>query len=450
MKYFKTPLAMAILAASLSTTANANELEDRIAALEAQIAELKAMVAEDKQHATRHNGKASQGQSSTKTVASAPATKDSKKSGTDFNYGGYIQLDLITTRYNEGKPASSAMEDFLIPSLIPVESTTGSNDAYTSTNMHTKTSRIFFTTNTPTDVGDIATRVEMDFALSASGDERISNSFNPRLRHAFVNWKYAPGKSLLAGQTWSTFFNVGALPGVQDFVGPVGTLFNRQPQIRWTTGAWQFALENPATRLNYDGGSRLDDAEIMPDIVARYNGKSGNLSWSVAGVVRELSYESRASSAVELASESTMGYGLSVAGKLMTQGKDNFKYMFNYGNALGRYLGLNSFNDGYVAADGDIETIDQWGATLAYEHYWSAMWRSHFSISASGADNPSAYHYAGASSLAKGYQSVHANIQWLPAPKLMVGGELAFAKKELEDGRTGDLSRLQFSIKYAF
>ena len=55
-----------------------------------------------------------------------------------------------------------------------------------------------------------------------------------------------------------------------------------------------------------------------------------------------------------------------------------------------------------------------------------------------------------ADSLAKAYQSVHANLNYLPTPKLSLGGELIYANKEVEDGREGDLSRLQFAVKYAF
>jgi hypothetical protein len=124
--------------------------------------------------------------------------------------------------------------------------------------------------------------------------------------------------------------------------------------------------------------------------------------------------------------------------------------MVNYGSALGRYLGLNAFNDGYVDAQGNVETIDQSSLTLAYEHYWSPEWRSVFSGSMANADNPSVAEYAAAGSLAKSYQSFHANLQYLPAPGLMFGGELMFASKELEDGRDGDMNRLQLSVKYAF
>jgi hypothetical protein len=270
-----------------------------------------------------------------------------------------------------------------------------------------------------------------------------------------VKWDYGEGKSILAGQSWSTFFNVGALPDLIDFVGPVGTLFNRQPQIRWTLGNLQLAAENPATRLNefVDGGNttRLDDAETIPDLIARYNGTAGGLNWSVAGIARELSYDDRSgSNSFEVASDEQYGYGLSLAGKWNLGGNDDLRYMFSYGSALGRYLGLNSYNDGYINASGEIETIDQWGGFVAYQHHWSDEWRSTFSISASEADNPSLNDYAAANSLARSYQSAHANLNWLPAPKLQLGGELIYGKKEMEDGREGDISRLQFAVKYGF
>ncbi|MEE4280414.1 MAG: DcaP family trimeric outer membrane transporter [Pseudomonadales bacterium] len=436
------PIAAALLTLGTLSTASlsmAGETEDRIAELERQLAELKSLV-------TANSEAASVAQEA--TVVNAADIEEARPSakGTKFQYGGFIQLDMAATNYSEGKPGNDLIEDFLVPSLIPVSD--GSGSSYSTTNMHAKTSRFFFTTATDTDAGKISTRVELDFLLGASGDERISNSWNPRLRHAFVKWDYAEGKSLLAGQSWSTFFNVGALPNQIDFVGPVGTLFDRQPQIRWTMGGLQLAAENPATRLNVDNNGSLstsfdDFHEGIPDLVARYNGKMGDLSWSAAGILRELSYDTGTED------DSQMGYGISLAGKWMF-GKDDLRFMFNYGDALGRYLGLNSFNDGYVDASGDIQTIDEWGGFVSYQHYWSDHWSSSFTLSMSVADNPGDSDFALVGSLAKEYQSAHASLWYSPAPKYSMGGEYIFATKELEDGRDGDMSRLQFAVKYAF
>lgn len=444
------PLAAAIVAIGALGAGNvamAENVDARIQELERQLQELKAQVASQQQEiiVNKEDISASKAELSAEIDEARPMAK-----GTKFTYGGFIQLDMIGSEYSDGKP-NNLIEDFYVPSLVPVEPANGESDSYNSTNMHAKSSRFFFTTATKTDAGLLSSRIELDFMLSNQGDERISNSWSSRLRHAFVKWDYNENSSLLAGQSWSTFFNVAALPNVLDFVGPAGTIFVRQPQIRWTVGGLQLALENPATRLNDAGGSTVyDNGQDVPDIIARYNGNAGGLAWSIAGMGRRLQYENRdASGALEVDSDEQYGYGLSLAGKWMF-GKDDLRFMVNYGDALGRYMGLNSFNDGYIDADGSIETVDTWGAFIAYEHYWSERWRSTFSVSASGADNPDTNDFAGAQSLAKEYQSVHANLNWLPAPKLSIGGELLYATKELEDGRDGDMSRVQFAVKYAF
>jgi hypothetical protein len=434
------PIAAALLAmGALSVTGiatAATDVDARIAELERQLEELKGQVTNQQNEITTNKADIEEAR---------PMAK-----GTKFTYGGFVQLDAIHSEYSEGKP-NNLIEDFYVPSLVPVEPASGNADSYNSTNFSAKTSRFFFTTATKTDAGLISSRVELDFILSGQGDERISNSWSPRLRHAFVNWEYDKGSSLLAGQSWSTFFNVGALPDVYDFVGPAGTIFVRQPQIRWTMGGLQLALENPATRLNDSNGSTVyDNGQQAPDVIARYNGNMGDLSWSAAAMGRQLRYENRSDGgAIEDDSDDQFGYALSLSGKWML-GKDDLRFMVNFGDALGRYMGLNAFNDGYIKADGSIETFDQWGGFIAYQHYWSDRWRSTFSVSAAGADNPDTSDYAGADGLAKQYQSAHVNLSWLPAPKLAIGGELIFANKELEDGRDGDMSRVQFSVKYGF
>ncbi len=436
------PLAVAVLAASASAGSFAanEDVEGRIAELERQLAELKTMMA---------NNTAAIETNAEEIEVVRPIRK-----GTEFKYGGYVQLDSITTDYQEGDPGNRLIDDFLVPSLIPVEPKEGSADNYVETNIHAKSSRFYFTTATPTDVGTVSSRIELDFMLSRNGDERISNSWNSRIRHAYVKWQYNEDSSILAGQTWSTFFNVAALPDLLDFVGPVGTIFDRQPLVRWTTGPWQFSVENAATRLNrvVDGlpQIRLDDAEDLPDIVARYNGKVGDLSWSFAAIGRELGYEDRSeSTSFKLDSDEEFGYGLSLAGKWMF-GKNDLRFMASYGSALGRYMGLNSYNDGYIADDGTIETIDQWGAFVAYQHYWAPKWRSTFSLSASGADNPDVDDFMDAESLNKSYRSFHANLNYLPAPRLQIGGEFGYGYRELEDGREGDVYRVHFAVKHAF
>ncbi|WP_439100961.1 DcaP family trimeric outer membrane transporter [Congregibacter sp.] len=443
--FLRKPLGLALAlvgCSALFTPAQAAEVDDRIAELERQIAELKSLVVSNK------TSIASNIQTLEVQAEDIEEARPMKK-GTKFTYGGYVQLDAIASNYSEGKPAS-VMDDLFVPSLIPVEPVSGDGDAYTNTNIHAKSSRFYFGTATQTDVGKISSFIELDFILSGQGDERVSNSFSSRIRHAYLKWDYGDQKSLLAGQAWSTFFNVGALPDLLDFVGPVGTVFERQPMIRWTNGPLQLAIENQTTRVNLQGGgAQLSDAQLMPDLVARYNGETGDLNWSVAAIGRQLSYEERPTASTEGASDEQYGYGLSLAGK-WNLGRNDLRFMASYGDALGRYMGLNSFNDGYIDQSGEISTIDQWGGFVAYRHYWNDQWRSNLSISASEASNPGGAEFDAAGNLAKSYRSMHINLNYLPAPKLQLGGELMYGVKELEDGRDGDMYRLQFAAKYAF
>ncbi|MGJ8687776.1 MAG: DcaP family trimeric outer membrane transporter, partial [Spongiibacteraceae bacterium] len=325
-----------------------------------------------------------------------------------------------------------------------------------------KHSRIWFKTSTNTAAGKIDSHVEIDFGINQIGDERISNSAAARVRHAFLKWQYDEDSSLLAGQSWSTFFNVGSLPDTLDFVGPVGTLFERQAQLRWTHGmgggsSLMVAVENPSSGLYGQSGSGAGgnnfDNNSMPDMVVRYNGKSGDFSYSAAGILREIAYKqnfTNSQSQAVVGDDGVMGFGLSLAG-ILKLGKDDIKVQLNAGNALGRYLGLQSFRDGVIEDNGDVELIDVVGGYIAYRHFWSPQWRSSFVLSASSADNPDTL----AASTAKSYSSAHMNLLYSPVAALTLGAEYIHAEKTLEGNAangddSGDMDRLQLSVKYVF
>ncbi len=418
------PLAVA---AAFPLVSHAESLEDRVARLEAELA---------KKDET-----------------------SSDKSATEYSFGGYIKLDVIASTYSGGeRPTATVGNDFLVPSVIPI----GGDSGDTNLDFQAKHSRIWFKTKSQTAAGEISTHFEMDFGVNQIGDERISNSSASRIRHAFVSWKYDENSSLLAGQSWSTFFNVGTLPETLDFVGPVGTLFERQSQLRWTHsdasgGSWMLAVENPSTGLLGAGGaagSSAYDNNALPDMVVRYNGKAGDLSYSVAGILREIAYKETftpTGSATPLeGDDSVIGYGISVAGTWKL-GKDDIKFQLNGGNAMGRYLGLQSYRDGVVEGDGDIELIDAFGGFIAYRHFWADQWRSSFVYSASSADNPDS---VASGTTPKSYQSMHANLLYSPVAPLTLGVEYIYAEKTIEGtvngDDSGDTDRLQFSVKYVF
>jgi len=353
-----------------------------------------------------------------------------------YKFGGFVKTDVIYSDYSSGS-YSGAGRDFYIPGTIPVGD--GNGESYLD--FHAKESRINFRSTHLLDNGaKIGTFLEMDFQLPAGGNERVSNSFAPRLRHAFVTYN-----KWLVGQTWMTFFNVGALPENLDFVGPAeSTIFGRQPMIRYTNGAWQLAAENPETTVTPYGGSGriVADDNQLPDLVLRYNLKGDWGSFTAAGMLRELAYDNNAG-----IDDKTTGWGISLSGKFVFGNKDDFRWMASTGGGLGRYMGLNTANGAVLDDDGKLHTIDSTGVFGSYRHLWNEQWRSNLTLGYLSVDNDT--DLTGLSAT-KNASSFHINLIFRPQPKLDFGVEFMYADREEESGTDGDLTRFQFSAKYAF
>lgn len=206
--------------------------------------------------------------------------------------------------------------------------------------------------------------IEMDFVGSAQGNPVISNSYSPRLRHAFIEYQ-----DVIAGQTWSTLVNTSAFAETADLGGPlVGQAMVRQALIRYSYQDWQFSLENPYTygtnAFNNNAATQQEwidtRNDYVPDLIVRYNksGDWGNISAS--GVIRYL----------DPGNTQEISSGLSIAGKLRTFGRDDLRLQLHYGH-LGRYVGTDAAKD---IINGEVETT--LSAMIAYRHFWGHRLRS--------------------------------------------------------------------------
>ena len=424
LQALSTGVAVALLAAGGPAMAQDSD----VAALEARVAELEAML----QQLVDEKKKAA--------PAPAPAAKPmppKSDSSHSYAFGGYIKFDTMWSDYSAGDPApGSAGEQFYIPATIPVGGASGEGP---DVNFQARESRINFKSDHNLANGDkLSTFIEFDFFLSPGGDERISNSYNPRLRHAFFKYN-----NWLFGQTWTTFQDVGALPDALDFIGPSeSTTFGRQAMVRYTSGAWEFAVENPETTITpFGGGSRIvaDDGG-MPDLIARYTARLDGGYIKAAALFRQLAYETAGIETDETS------LGLSFSGKHML-GQDDIRWMATWGRGTGRYLGLNTANDAVLDSNGELEAIDQWGAFVAYRHLWNDQWRSSFTYGYLSNDHDTALTGTG---VTKEVWSLHANLLYSPTEKMTVGGEIIYADRTLESSASGDLTRVLLSAKYAF
>jgi len=286
-------------------------------------------------------------------AGAANAGYDIKLSEEDkISFGGYIKVDA---RYVDGDLAHS---QYWAGSLLHPDS----GESKSQLNLNANETRF----NMKYTHGDVMGFIEMDFYGGgthggAAANEKISNSSNPRLRHAFIKYK-----NVLAGQTWSTFMNTSAIPETADFAGPaMGLVFIRQTQVRYTAGNFQVSLENPYT---WGGDTKSD---TMPDVVARYNFKGDWGNVSVGGLVRQLNVD---------ADNTDTGIGYSVAGRIKTVGKDDLRFQLHGGN-VGRYVGVGSTID---IANGEAE--DTTAYLVAYRHFWSEDLRSTVAYANSKAD----------------------------------------------------------------
>ncbi|WP_448212485.1 DcaP family trimeric outer membrane transporter [Colwellia sp. MEBiC06753] len=277
-------------------------------------------------------------------AASAHAGYELKLTDQDtLTFGGYLKIDY---RYVDG---DVGYRDFWIGggAVLPKDKS--------QTKFFANESRL----NMKFVHGDVTGFLEMDF-YGGGGNEVISNSSNPRLRHAFIKYN-----GFTFGQTWTTFMNTSALAETADFAGPmVGEAFVRNTMVRYQYGDFEFALENPESWGN-DGIDDSPDADPasdeLPDIVGKYTFKGDWGNISVAGLVRQLNYDN---------GDDDTTFGGSIAGKIKTFGKDDFRFQIHAGET-GRYVGVTAAPDVY---NGKAEQTFAYMA--AYRHYWTEDTRS--------------------------------------------------------------------------
>ncbi|MCU0757186.1 MAG: DUF4212 domain-containing protein, partial [Xanthomonadales bacterium] len=208
--------------------------------------------------------------------------------------------------------------------------------------------------------------LEFDLFGSALGNEVATNTYGVTVRHAFASWN-----RWLAGETWSNFQDVAALPDAVDFIGPTeGSIFVRQAQVRYTSGPWSFSVENKQTVLTpFRGNSNriVSDDGNLPDFTLRYTHKGDWGHFGIAGLVRH------AGSAIDA---DTMGYGISLSGKYNLGPKDDLRYMLTAGRGISRYIGLAVATDGVLDAGNDIDTVGAVTGYVAWRHAFSPTFRT--------------------------------------------------------------------------
>ena len=362
---------------------------------------------------------------------------------TTYKFGGYAKFDAMFSDYSDGTPdADSIIRQFYLASAIPTGDGSASDDI--SADFQARETRINFRADTTTAGGDSITAfIEMDFFLvgGTTANELVSNSFSPRLRHAFIKYN-----KWTFGQTWSTFQDVAALPEALDFVGPAeSTTFVRQAMIRYTTGGLELAVENPQT---FVVGVDPEDRGLstIPDLIGRYTFKFGDKGsyLKVAGLYRSLKVQDIGGSQPD-----ETGYGVSASTKLVFGNGADLRAMVTVGDGVGRYVGLGLVSDGYLDANNNIATAESVAAFVALRLPFGNGWRTNIMYGTNSIDYDDET-FASIQGRFAEASSFHVNLIYNILPKLDVGAEIMYAETERVSGEDGDFTRFQFSAKYAF
>ncbi len=407
-------------------------LQQRIEALEAK--QTQAATATTSVSSKPPSTSPTPSQQASKVAQAAPASKGTielKQEKTVMSIGGRLQLNAFLSSPEVSYGAKS----------VPVPEISGEDGQFS---MNARDSRIWIKTQTPTSAGVLRTLIETDFFGSA-GTETISNSHNLRLRHAYMDIN-----GLAIGQT-NSVFNTKITPDT--VLTPINDAFVRQPLIRYSGNAeswgYDLSLEQPETTLIDSFGVIInpqDDA--VPDMAGRlrYYPEWGEAA--ISGLVRHIRHDQTTLSDNSALGnrDSEWGWGINASAKLLAGVKDDFRVNAQYGSGIGRYLAYNTFAAGSIDSNGKIKLQNSYGVNLSYRHWWNSSLRSTLAWAKVGTDN----HSGIATDITKEVHSWQANLMWTPVANTLVGLGYASAKRELENGNSGELDVMRMIFRYDF
>jgi hypothetical protein len=361
---------------------------------------------------------------------------------------GFIHTDAIYDVNRVDPDWKAALRPSKIPIVCPGDAGCG-NDGETV--LSVRQSRLGVRALVPTPVGDIKTRFE--FELFGVGDDAGETTF--RLRHA-----YGELGPFGAGQTWSLFMDPDVFPNTIEYWGPVGMVFYRNVQVRYTPiedESWRLAMaiESPGSALD-EGKIDTDDLspfgegfsswDRFPDVTAqvRHQGDWGHVQ--LAGIVRYLGFEIRSNNGDD-PDGWELGYAGNLSGSFRLFENDKILWQIAGGRGFANYM-----NDGGtdLAPDDfpnpDAEAVPGIGWLLYYNRQWAERWTSSIGFSehrqfTTGGQEDDAFETG---------QYGNVNLLFHPTPDMYVGPEFVWGRRENRDGADGTDSRVQISFHYDF
>ncbi|BFM21739.1 DcaP family trimeric outer membrane transporter [Gilvimarinus japonicus] len=356
----------------------------------------------------------------------------------NFVVYGFAQLDMI----QDFERVNPNWEATLRPSRIPTQDGQYGSEGQTIASV--RQSRLGVEATLP--LGDDSIHTVFEFDLYGVGSDEGQTTM--RVRHAYGEWQ-----SVLAGQTNSLFMDGNVFPNVIDYWGPAGMVFLRNPQIRWTpvrgTNTLAVAIEKPGNDVD-DGilgaaGYDITGDQPLPDLTAHFRREADWGHFQVAGILRDVAYESVQSTDNE-PSGSDLGWGVNLTGTLKV-GHNTVRLGTVYGEGIASYMndgGMDMAPQG-LSAD-SLSSVPLLGVIAYYDHQWSDRYSSSMGYSFTEVDNQA---FQLGSAFKKG-EYLSANVLFVPRKNLLLGVEYLWGQRTDFNGAAGTDNRVQVSFKYSF
>ncbi|HET6371488.1 MAG TPA: DcaP family trimeric outer membrane transporter, partial [Nitrospiria bacterium] len=324
-------------------------------------------------------------------ASKAPAAETSE--GPHLEIYGFVQLDAIYDFDRVDPSWSAALRPSKIPVNCPADPGCGKDG---ETIFSVRQTRFGVKAGAPTALGELNTKFEFDlFGVGADAGQTTI-----RLRHA-----YGELGQFLAGQTNSLFMDGDVFPNTIEYWGPIGMIFFRNLQLRWTPYNAQgakvsVALEGPGSGVdagNVNNPEGWKGWNHYPDVTAQFRADQPWGHAQVAGIVRWLGFENPTNSGITKDSGNVIGGGVNVSGSLKTVGKDKLLAQIAYGKGIASYINDCCVDVAPNDALNDGEAVPLLAWLVYYDHYWSDRWSSSVGYSMAdqdntGGQNPNAFH----------------------------------------------------------
>lgn len=297
----------------------------------------------------------------------------------------------------------------------------------------------------------VAVTVEGDFRGSGNGAGSL------RMRHAFGEYE-----GFLAGRTWSNYLSfVGNTPTL-DFDSLAGTAGSqdRAEQIRYTTGALSFSLEDPSSQIIHNAGE-IDVPDTgdnpngvstlgrtsMPALTARFQDSAGSVSYSAAALVSQVTADDGDTD------DSAIGYAVFGAAKFALTDMISIQGAINYTDGANGYLwrsGSNYYGPSAYLEGDSLETISGYGGSIGTSLALGGGSSVNLGYGTTMLDLDDTVDTGIPDSIAESNQNMFLNYMWTPVQNVMMGVEYGYLDQETVAGDSTDANRVMFAAQYSF